>query len=165
MACMNNTANPPDRFCTLRQYVALEVTWVIYSHIGGIITDPFVRWYMKAFVAAFPDESQLVFMTIELAIGVAIGYIPYVDNFGTVVLPHSPSFANQVHSSFGRLPCRHTSWHILLPVISVTRRHKLIMWIFRLAALPIAVVLFVVLTRNFYTSDPYAGKYTLAMLV
>ena len=51
------------------------------------------------------------------------------------------------------------------PVISATRRHKLIMWIFRLAALPIAIVLFVVLTRNFYTSDPYAGEYTLVTLV
>ena len=32
------------------------------------------------------------------------------------------------------------------------------MWAFRLAAIPLAVVLFVVLVRNFYTSDPYAGK-------
>jgi hypothetical protein len=31
------------------------------------------------------------------------------------------------------------------------------MWAFRLAAIPLAIVLFVVLIRNFYTSDPYAG--------
>lgn len=43
------------------------------------------------------------------------------------------------------------------PVISVSKRHKAIMWGFRLAALPIFIVLFVVLIRNFYTSDPYAG--------
>ena len=43
------------------------------------------------------------------------------------------------------------------PVISTSRRHKLIMWAFRLAALPIVIILFVLLTRNFYTSDPYAG--------
>ncbi|KAK0208093.1 hypothetical protein DFS33DRAFT_1301160 [Desarmillaria ectypa] len=43
------------------------------------------------------------------------------------------------------------------PVISVTRRHKLIMWSFRIIAIPIAIVLFVVLTRNFYKSDPYAA--------
>ena len=47
---------------------------------------------------------------------------------------------------------------VFYPVISTTRRHKLIMWAFRLAAIPLAVVLFVVLIRNFYTSDPYAGK-------
>lgn len=45
----------------------------------------------------------------------------------------------------------------LYPVISPTRRHKLIMWAFRIAAIPLAVILFVVLIRNFYTSDPYAG--------
>ena len=46
---------------------------------------------------------------------------------------------------------------VLYPVISVTKRHLLITWIFRLAAIPLAVLLFVVLIRNFYTSDPYAG--------
>lgn len=47
---------------------------------------------------------------------------------------------------------------VFYPVISETKRHKLITWIFRLAAIPVAVILFVTLTRNFYTSDPYAGK-------
>ena len=44
------------------------------------------------------------------------------------------------------------------PVISTTRRHKLIMWCFRLAAIPLAIILYVVLVRNFYTADPYAGE-------
>ena len=44
------------------------------------------------------------------------------------------------------------------PVISTSRRHKLIMWGFRLAAIPLAIILYVVLLRNFYTSDPYAGE-------
>ena len=48
---------------------------------------------------------------------------------------------------------------VLYPVISVSRRHLLITWAFRLAAIPVAVVLYVLLTRNFYTSDPYAGQY------
>ena len=47
---------------------------------------------------------------------------------------------------------------ILYPVISTTKRHKLIMWGFRLAAIPVAVILYVLLVRNFYTSDPYAGE-------
>lgn len=46
------------------------------------------------------------------------------------------------------------------PVISTTRRHKMIVWGLRIAAIPVAVILFVVLVRNFYTSDPYAGKFT-----
>ena len=44
------------------------------------------------------------------------------------------------------------------PVISTTRRHKLITWGFRLAAIPLAIILYVVLVRNFYTADPYAGE-------
>lgn len=46
---------------------------------------------------------------------------------------------------------------VFYPVISVTRRHRLVMWCFRLAAIPLAVILYVLLVRNFYTSDPYAG--------
>jgi hypothetical protein len=44
------------------------------------------------------------------------------------------------------------------PVISTTRRHKLIVWGFRLAAIPLAIILYVVLVRNFYTANPYAGE-------
>jgi hypothetical protein len=47
----------------------------------------------------------------------------------------------------------------LFPVISTTKRHKLIMWGFRLAAIPLAIILYVVLVRNFYTANPYAGEF------
>ncbi|KIK55857.1 hypothetical protein GYMLUDRAFT_829982 [Collybiopsis luxurians FD-317 M1] len=43
------------------------------------------------------------------------------------------------------------------PIISVTTRHRLITWACRVIALVLSIVLFVVLIRNFYTSDPYAG--------
>lgn len=43
------------------------------------------------------------------------------------------------------------------PVISSTKRHRLVTWTFRLIAMPLAIILFVVLIRNFYTSNPYAG--------
>lgn len=46
---------------------------------------------------------------------------------------------------------------VFYPVISVSKRHALVMWCFRIAAIPVAVILFIVLIRNFYTSDPYAG--------
>ncbi|KAJ7071108.1 hypothetical protein C8F01DRAFT_1109143 [Mycena amicta] len=54
---------------------------------------------------------------------------------------------------------------IFYPVISVSKRHKIIMITARILAIPIAVILFVVLTRNFYTSDPYAGVYLLNWIV
>ena len=46
---------------------------------------------------------------------------------------------------------------VLYPIISPTRRHKIIVWACRLAALPIIIVLYVVLIRNFYKSNPYDG--------
>jgi hypothetical protein len=49
---------------------------------------------------------------------------------------------------------------VFYPIISVTKRHRLISWTFKVAAIPLAIILYVVLTRNFYTSDPYAGKST-----
>ncbi len=47
---------------------------------------------------------------------------------------------------------------VLYPIISASRRHQIITWTLRIAAIPVAIVLFVVLIRNFYTSDPYAGN-------
>lgn len=45
----------------------------------------------------------------------------------------------------------------LYPIISTTKRHKAIVWACRIAAVPLVVVLYVVLIRNFYKSDPYSG--------
>lgn len=104
----------------------VAVTWV----------DLFAHWKYQ-----YRPVRKLIFMTIELMIGVAIGYIPYVDNFA-----HLGGFL------MGLLVG--TTFY---PVISETKRHKLIMWFFRLVAIPLAVILFVVLIRNFYTSDPYAA--------
>ncbi|KAK7468811.1 hypothetical protein VKT23_003311 [Stygiomarasmius scandens] len=104
----------------------VAVTWV----------DLFAHWKYQ-----YRPVRKLIFMTIELLIGVAIGYIPYVDNFA-----HLGGFL------MGLLVG--TTFY---PVISTSQRHRSIMWSFRLAAIPLAIVLFVVLIRNFYTSDPYAA--------
>ena len=48
---------------------------------------------------------------------------------------------------------------VLYPIINTSKRHRLIVWGFRLAAIPVAIILYVLLTRNFYTSDPYAGEH------
>ena len=81
-------------------------------------------------------------MTIELGVGIALGFIPYVDNF--------------VH--LGGLFMGLLVGMTLYPIISTTKRHKIIVWTLRVLAIPVAIVLFVVLIRNFYTSDPYAGQ-------
>ena len=53
---------------------------------------------------------------------------------------------------------------MLYPVISTTERHKWIMWGLRIAMVPLAITLYIVLIRNFYTGDPSAGTYTLHFL-
>ncbi|KAK7064295.1 rhomboid-like protein [Favolaschia claudopus] len=104
----------------------IAVTWV----------DLFAHWKYH-----YRPVRKLVFMTIELIIGVAVGYIPYVDNFA-----HLGGFLMALFVGT-----------IFYPVISVSRRHKIIMTSARILAIPVAVILFVLLTRNFYTSDPYAA--------
>ncbi|KAH6917481.1 hypothetical protein BKA70DRAFT_336099 [Coprinopsis sp. MPI-PUGE-AT-0042] len=104
----------------------VAVTWV----------DLLAHWKYQ-----YRPVRKLVFMTIELAIGVAIGFIPYVDNFA-----HIGGFVMGLLVST-----------IIYPVISESKRHKILMWVARLVAAPIAILLFVLLVRNFYTSNPYAA--------
>jgi len=104
----------------------LAVTWV----------DLFAHWRYH-----YRPVTKLIFMTIELGIGVAIGFIPYIDNFA-----HLGGFL------MGLLVAT-----FFYPIISPTVRPRLIMWGFRLVALPLAIVLYVVLVRNFYTNDPYSA--------
>lgn len=80
-------------------------------------------------------------LCIDLIVGVALGYIPGVDNF-----VHLGGF-------LAGLICA----AIFLPVISVTRTHKVVMWAVRIAMIPLGIVLFVVLTHNFYKTNPWAG--------
>ncbi|KAK0506343.1 hypothetical protein EDD18DRAFT_1122984 [Armillaria luteobubalina] len=115
---------------------SLGASGAIFGTVAVTWVDLFAHWKYQ-----YRPVRKLIFMTIELLIGVAIGFIPYVDNFA-----HLGGFL------MGLLVG--TTFY---PVISVTRRHKLIMWTFRIIAIPIAIILFVVLTRNFYKSDPYAA--------
>ena len=48
----------------------------------------------------------------------------------------------------------------LYPIISPSLRHRSIVLALRVGAAALVVVLFVVLIRNFYTSNPYAGTYS-----
>ncbi|KAG6334043.1 hypothetical protein ID866_5046 [Astraeus odoratus] len=107
--------------------VAVQVTWV----------DLFAHWKYH-----YQPWKRFAWMTVELLFGIALGYIPYVDNF----------------AHLGGLCMGLLVGTTLYPVISPTRRHRTIMWAFRIAAIPLAVLLFVVLIRNFYTSDPYADR-------
>ncbi|KIY62902.1 rhomboid-domain-containing protein [Cylindrobasidium torrendii FP15055 ss-10] len=102
----------------------LAVTWV----------DLLAHWKYQ-----YKPVRKLIFMIIELIIGFAVGYIPYLDNFA-----HIGGFLMGLMVGM-----------FFYPVISETKRHKMITWGFRIVGLTLAIVLFVVLTKNFYTSDPY----------
>ncbi|KLO14498.1 rhomboid-domain-containing protein [Schizopora paradoxa] len=89
----------------------------------------------------YKPKTRLVYMTVELIVGIALGFVPYVDNFA-----HLGGFL------MGLLVGT-----IFYPVICTSRRQRLLMYGIRLAMVPIVIVLYVLLVRNFYTSDPYAA--------
>ncbi|KAJ3734755.1 hypothetical protein DFJ43DRAFT_100319 [Lentinula guzmanii] len=119
-------------------------SWIPSTGASGAIfgttaiawVDLFAHWKYQ-----YRPVRKLIFMTIEFLIGFAIGYIPYIDNFA-----HLGGFLLGLLVGI-----------VFYPVISITKRHRAIMWTCRIIAMVLAVVLFVVLIRNFYTSDPYAA--------
>ncbi|KAJ8584706.1 rhomboid-domain-containing protein [Rhizopogon salebrosus TDB-379] len=115
---------------------SIGASGAIFGTVAVTWVDLFAHWKYQ-----YRPGRKLAFMTVELLFGIALGYIPYVDNF----------------AHLGGLCMGLLVGTTLYPVISPTKRHKLIMWAFRLSAIPLAIVLFVVLIRNFYTSDPYAA--------
>lgn len=108
----------------------------IFGTVGVLWVDLFAHWSLQ-----YRPGRKLVFLIIDLIIGVALGYIPGVDNFA-----HIGGFLMGLITAI-----------ILYPVVSTTKRHKAIMWFLRLAMIPVAVILFVTLIRNFYVGDPYAA--------
>ncbi|KAH7928549.1 rhomboid-domain-containing protein [Leucogyrophana mollusca] len=115
---------------------SIGASGAIFGTVAVTWVDLFAHWKYQ-----YRPGRKLAFMSVELIFGIALGYIPYVDNF----------------AHLGGLCMGLLVGTTLYPVISPTKRHKLIMWGFRLAAIPLAIILFVVLIRNFYTSDPYAA--------
>jgi membrane associated rhomboid family serine protease len=115
---------------------SLGASGAIFGMFAVEWVDLFAHWRY-----IYRPVRRLVFLAINLLIGIAIGFIPYIDNFA-----HLGGFLMGLLVGM-----------VFYPIISPTRRHALISWCFRLVALPLVIVLFVVLTRNFYTSDPYAA--------
>ncbi|KAL0578732.1 hypothetical protein V5O48_003288 [Marasmius crinis-equi] len=109
----------------------------IFGTLAVLWVDLFSHWKYH-----YRPVRKLIFMIIDLAVGIAIGFIPFVDNF----------------AHLGGLFMGLLVGMVFYPIISETKRHKTIVWALRIAAIPIAIIMFVILTRNFYTSDPYAGS-------
>ncbi|KAF8140330.1 hypothetical protein EV363DRAFT_341991 [Boletus edulis] len=115
---------------------SIGASGAIFGTVAVTWVDLFAHWKYH-----YRPGRKLAWMTAELLFGIALGYVPYVDNF----------------AHLGGLCMGLLVGTTLYPVVSPSKRHKSIMWAFRLGAIPLAIVLFVVLIRNFYTSDPYAA--------
>ncbi|KAI0094924.1 rhomboid family-domain-containing protein [Irpex rosettiformis] len=115
---------------------SIGASGAIFGTIAVAWIDLFAHWKYT-----YRPVRKLVLMTIELIIGIAVGFIPYVDNFA-----HIGGFLMGLLVGM-----------VFYPIISASRRHQIITWSLRITAIPLVVVLFVVLIRNFYTSDPYAA--------
>jgi len=105
----------------------------IFGTVAVSWVDLIAHWKYQ-----YRPKVKLISMAVELILGIAMGFIPYVDNFA-----HLGGFLMGLLVGM-----------FFYPIISETRRHRLITWGFRIAALPLVIILFVVLTRNFYTTDP-----------
>ncbi|KAG8969117.1 hypothetical protein FRC03_004432 [Tulasnella sp. 419] len=106
----------------------------IFGTVGTLWVDLIAHWQYE-----YRPVKKLILLIIELVIGVALGYVPGVDNFA-----HLGGFLLGVLSAV-----------VLYPILSTTKRHATIVWIARAIALVLSIILYVVLTRNFYTGDPY----------
>ncbi|KAI0332006.1 rhomboid-domain-containing protein [Cubamyces sp. BRFM 1775] len=108
----------------------------IFGTVAVAWVDLFAHWRYQ-----YQPGKKLAFMVIELIIGIAIGFIPYVDNF----------------AHLGGLAMGLLVGMALYPIISPSNRHRIIVITLRLIAVPLAIVMFVVLIHNFYKTDPYAA--------
>ncbi|SGY68592.1 BQ5605_C004g02901 [Microbotryum silenes-dioicae] len=105
----------------------------IFGTHAAILVDLLAHWNIE-----FRPLRKLVWLIIELIVGLALGLVPGVDNFA-----HIGGFCMGLLTSI-----------LLLPIIHQTKRHRGIFIALRIIALPLAIVLFVLLLRNFYVNDP-----------
>jgi len=112
----------------------------IFGTHASAFVDLVAHWSIE-----YRPKRKLVFLLIELILGVALGYVPGIDNFA-----HLGGFLMGLLLSV-----------LLYPAIHQTKRHRMVFYVLRTIAIPGVVVLFVVLTRNFYTSDPNAVSFLL----
>jgi len=110
---------------------------------GAIFGCVAVEWVDLAFhwKLTFRPVRKLMFLIVDLIVGVALGYVPFIDNF----------------AHLGGLFIGLFAAMMFYPIISTTKKHKMITWAFRIAAIPVPIILYVVLTKNFYTGNPYSA--------
>ncbi|BGP22228.1 hypothetical protein JCM10295v2_001107 [Rhodotorula toruloides] len=105
----------------------------IFGTHAALLVDLLAHWRIE-----YRPLRKLLFLIVEIIIGVGLGWVPGVDNFA-----HLGGFLVGLLTSL-----------LLFPIVHPSHTHKYIFIGLRLLALPLVVVVFVVLVRNFYTGDP-----------
>ncbi|SCV72534.1 BQ2448_4071 [Microbotryum intermedium] len=105
----------------------------IFGTHAAILVDLLAHWDIE-----YCPLRKLVWLIVELIVGLALGLVPGVDNFA-----HVGGFCMGLLTSI-----------LLLPIIHQTKRHRGIFIALRIMALPLAIALYVLLVRNFYVNDP-----------
>ncbi|KAK4049424.1 hypothetical protein OIV83_004157 [Microbotryomycetes sp. JL201] len=105
----------------------------IFGTQAAFLVDLLAHWSLE-----HRPGRKLIWLVIELIAGLALGLVPGIDNF-----------AHLGGMLMGLLVAI-----VLLPVIHQSKPHRIVFWILRAVAIPLIIILFVVLVRDFYTSDP-----------
>ncbi|KPV76893.1 uncharacterized protein RHOBADRAFT_12722 [Rhodotorula graminis WP1] len=105
----------------------------IFGTHAALLVDLLAHWKIE-----YRPKRKLLFLIVEIIVGIGLGWVPGVDNFA-----HLGGFLVGLLTSI-----------LLFPIVHPSRTHKLVFVALRLVALPLVIVVFVVLTRNFYTGDP-----------
>ncbi|ORY90853.1 hypothetical protein BCR35DRAFT_274877 [Leucosporidium creatinivorum] len=121
-----------DNFALVGQ-PSVGASGAIFGTHAAILVDLLAHWEIE-----YRPVRKLIYLIIEIIVGLALGLVPGVDNFA-----HIGGFCVGLLMAV-----------LLFPIIHQTKRHRIIFIVLRLIAFPLVIVLFVVLTRNFYTTDP-----------
>ncbi|GAA5990644.1 hypothetical protein JCM10908_003168 [Rhodotorula pacifica] len=105
----------------------------IFGTQAALLIDLLAHWKIE-----YRPKRKLLMLVVEVIIGFGLGWVPGIDNFA-----HLGGFAMGLLVSL-----------LLFPIIHPSRAHKLTFAGLRIVVLPLIIVFYVVLVRNFYTSDP-----------
>ncbi|KAG8960612.1 hypothetical protein FRC05_006720 [Tulasnella sp. 425] len=108
----------------------------LFGTIAAMWVDLFAHWRFE-----HRPKTKLAMLTIELILGIGLGFLPGTDNFA-----HLGGMCLGLLASIA-----------VYPMITETKTRATIVLAFRATAVALAIVLYVVLIRNFYTGNPYQG--------
>jgi hypothetical protein len=130
----------------------------IFATNATLLVDLLAHWNLT-----FRPLRNLIFLLIEIVFGFALGLVPGVDNFshlGQLIFLYLPDLILDSIINFetkGGFAMGILFSILLLPVIHQSKRHRITFWILRAISLPLIILAFALLLKNFETDDPASG--------